>query len=121
MRRIFSATRVLAGLGVLLLALSALDSRGQALSTAGGPGSYLSVGGGVSAFQEDYGQQVIGGGVAWVFHSPWTADANFRLRAATLVGPPGPIFGSYFVGIGTRWDTTGAGLSTLPTRAPAQY
>jgi opacity protein-like surface antigen len=70
MRRFFSATRVLAGLGVLLLALSA---RGQALSTAGGPGSYLSVGGGVSAFQEDYGQQVIGGGVAWV-------DANITWR-----------------------------------------
>jgi len=63
MRRFFSATRMLTGFGVLLLALSA---RGQALSTAGGPGSYVAAGGGVSAFQEDYGQQVIGGAVAWV-------------------------------------------------------
>jgi hypothetical protein len=67
MRGTFSALRIAAGLGVLLLAQGA---RGQALSTAGGPGSYLAVGGGVSAFQEDYGQQVIGGAMAFVDMNP---------------------------------------------------
>ena len=63
--RSLPAVKIFAGFAVLLLALSALDARGQARSTAGGPGSYLAAGGGVSAFQEDYGQQVIGG--AWLF------------------------------------------------------
>jgi hypothetical protein len=53
--------------GVLLLTLTA---RGQALATAGGPGSYLAVGGGVSAFQQDYGQNWIGGGAVFVDMNP---------------------------------------------------
>ncbi len=64
------ASRICAGFGVLLLAMSALDARSQAKSTAGGPGSYLAVGGGASAFQEDYGQQVIGGAAVWVDMNP---------------------------------------------------
>ena len=68
--RLLSAKWLVAGCGVLLLALSARDSAAQALATAGGPGSYLSVGGGVSAFQEDYGQQVIGGAAMWVDMNP---------------------------------------------------
>ena len=67
MCRSLKAIGIAAGAGVLLLALSA---RGQALSTAGGPGSYLAVGGGVSAFQEDYGQQVLGGATVWVDMNP---------------------------------------------------
>lgn len=59
--------RIAACAGVLLLALGA---RGQALSTAGGPGSYLAVGGGVSAFQQDYGQNWIGGGAVFVDMNP---------------------------------------------------
>jgi hypothetical protein len=48
--------------GVALgFALAARPVRAQALPTASGPGSYVAVGGGVSAFQEDYGQKVIAG------------------------------------------------------------
>jgi hypothetical protein len=68
--RVLSAQRLFAGCVVLLLALSARDSAAQALPTASGPGSYLSVGGGISAFQEDYGQQVIGGAAVWVDMNP---------------------------------------------------
>jgi hypothetical protein len=63
--RSLTAVKISAGFAILLLVLSALDARGQAKSTAGGPGSYLAAGAGASAFQEDYGRQVISG--AWVF------------------------------------------------------
>ena len=44
----------------------------QALATASGPGSYVSVGGGYSAYQADYGQRVRGGGFAFVdVHPTW--------------------------------------------------
>src|SRR5580658_10073110 len=68
--RVLSANGLFVGCGVLLLALSARAGAAQALETAGGPGSYLSAGGGVSAFQEDYGQQVIGGAAVWVDMNP---------------------------------------------------
>jgi|GEM_PF-407226 len=41
----------------------------QALPAATGPGSFVSVGGGISAFQSDYGQRILGG--LWAF-----ADVN---------------------------------------------
>src|ERR1700761_1295385 len=63
MSRLLQTARHCAGAGVLLLALAA---HGQALSTAGGPGSYVAVGGGVSAFQQDYGHNYIGGGAVFV-------------------------------------------------------
>jgi opacity protein-like surface antigen len=66
MRRSLRAICIAAGAVVLLLTLSAHEVAAQALATASGPGSYLSAGGGVSAFQEDYGQQVIGGAAVWV-------------------------------------------------------
>jgi Outer membrane protein beta-barrel domain len=73
MRRTLSAGFIGSCGAVLLLALGTRDTVAQARSTAGGPGSYLSAGGGVSAFQEDYGQQVIGGAVVWI-------DANVTWR-----------------------------------------
>jgi hypothetical protein len=37
----------------------------QALPVLTGPGTYVGAGGGVTAFQADYGQRVLGGGVVW--------------------------------------------------------
>src|SRR5476649_1441188 len=81
--RMLSAIRLFAGCGVLLLALSARDGAAQALPTASGPGSYLAAGGGVSAFQEDYGQQVIGGAVVFVDANP-TWRYGFELEGRWL-------------------------------------
>jgi len=68
--RSVTTARLCAGFAVLLLALSARNGAAQALPTASGPGSYVSAGGGVSAFQEDYGQQKIGGAVVFVDVNP---------------------------------------------------
>ena len=70
MQRALSDKCIFACGAVLLLALSARYAAAQAMPTASGPGSYLAVGGGVSAFQEDYGQQVIGGAMAFVDMNP---------------------------------------------------
>lgn len=42
----------------------------QAVSTAGGPGSYVAVGGGVSGFQSDYGHRELGGAVLYADLNP---------------------------------------------------
>jgi len=42
----------------------------QALATATGPGTYVAVGGGASAYQVDYGQRILGGGVVWADVNP---------------------------------------------------
>jgi hypothetical protein len=42
----------------------------QALPLVTGPGTYVAVGGGVSAFQADYGQRVLGGGVVYADVNP---------------------------------------------------
>jgi opacity protein-like surface antigen len=48
------------------------QSRAQAIATATGPGSYLTVGGGVSAFNTDYGHNQIAGGYLFVdTHPQW--------------------------------------------------
>lgn len=59
----------------LLVFVCALGGRAlaQARPTATGPGMSVRAGGGVSGFQADYGQRVIGGETAWV-------DANPRWR-----------------------------------------
>ena len=120
--RSFTAKRVFAGCVVLLLALCAKDSAAQALATASGPGSYLSAGGGVSAFQEDYGRQVIGGAAAWVdvnitwryglegegrwmnFHTDeQVKEANYLGGARVMLWKPGSRFqpyGKFLAGVG---------------------
>ena len=42
----------------------------QAVSTAGGPGGYVAVGGGASGFQSDYGHRTIGGGLVYADVNP---------------------------------------------------
>lgn len=46
----------------------------QAIPAAIGPGPYVSVGGGVSAFQADYGKRVLGGGMIY-------SDMHFNSRS----------------------------------------
>jgi hypothetical protein len=58
-----------AALAMLVSFILPSDLLAQAVATASGPGSYVAVGGGISVFQVDYGQRVVGGG--WVF-----ADVN---------------------------------------------
>ena len=64
------------------LLLSGSVASGQAKATASGPGSFISVGGGASAFQSDYGRRGLGGG--WIYldmHPTWRygieAEARF--------------------------------------------
>lgn len=50
----------------ILLLCGAVGAAGQALPTASGPGSNVTVGGGVSWFQQDYGHRQIGGAYSFV-------------------------------------------------------
>jgi hypothetical protein len=56
----------------ILIALQVLcnHARAQNIPTAIGPGSYVAVGGEISAFQVDYGQRVLGGGVLFADVNP---------------------------------------------------
>lgn len=49
----------------LLLCVAAVSGSAQAIPAAIGPGPYVSLGGGVSAFQADYGKRVLGGGMIY--------------------------------------------------------
>ena len=126
MRCFLAAMRIGAGVLVLLLALGA---RGQAISTAGGPGSYLAVGGGVSAFQQDYGHNYIGGGAVFVDMNPtwrygleaearWmnyhteeqVTEANYLGGVRVMLWKPGSRFQPYAKFL------AGAGHFTFPFR-----
>jgi len=58
--------KMLRALVLMMAAGCAARSYAQALPTATGPGSYIAVGGGASAFQVDYGQRVLGGAFVFV-------------------------------------------------------
>jgi len=61
--------------------LLSLGAGGQAIPTAKGPGSYVAIGGGISAFQADYGQKVLGGGVLFVDLNPtWRVGLQGEAR-----------------------------------------
>lgn len=76
----FSAAALLVSLS---LGLSSCKLQAQARATAGGPGSYVAVGGGVSAFRTDYGQQTLGGGFVFADFQP-TWRLGFELEARSL-------------------------------------
>jgi len=62
------------GLAMLLVLLVTMKNlHAQAMPTASGGGQYIAVGGGVSGFQADYGQRILGGGFVYV-------DANATQR-----------------------------------------
>jgi hypothetical protein len=92
----------------------------QNIPTAKGPGSYLAIGGELSAFQADYGQRVLGGGVLFADLNPtWRIGLEGEARYLRfnsfeeltetnyLVGPrvmlkPGPLrpYLKFLVGAG---------------------
>jgi hypothetical protein len=94
--------------------------RAQNIPTAKGPGSYLAVGGEVSAFQVDYGQRVLGGAVLFADVNPtwrigFEAEARYLrfnqsedvTETTYLAGPrvmlkPGPLrpYVKFLVGVG---------------------
>jgi hypothetical protein len=55
---------------LLALAIGAHAIHAQALPTAIGPGTYISLGGGISAFPSDYDRRTIGGGVIFMDVQP---------------------------------------------------
>jgi hypothetical protein len=58
---------------------------GQARATASGPGSFLALGGGASAFQSDYGRQRLGGAFAFVDVQPeWRAGFELEYRRLSI-------------------------------------
>ena len=57
----------------------------QAVPTATGPGSYVAIGGGVSAFQVDYGHQDLGGGFVYIDMKPqWRIGLEGEARFLRL-------------------------------------
>jgi hypothetical protein len=129
-------------LSVALLLVSAaipIAAEAQAHPTAGGPGSYLSAGGGVSIFESDYGQRYLGGGYVNVeMHPTWRygieAEARW-LRYNTsegvtesnyLVGPlvnikqfgPAVVYGKFLVGGSRMVFPFTDGYGTFFTMAP---
>lgn len=96
------------------------DARAQNIPTAIGPGSYVAVGGEVSAFQVDYGQRVLGGAVLFADVNPtwrigFEAEARYLrfnqfedvTESTYLAGPrvmlrPGPLrpYVKFLVGAG---------------------
>jgi len=74
--------RLFAIVVILWLAKHTTLARAQALPTASGPGSYISAGVAMSAYQADYGQRVLGGTEFFVdVHPTWRygieAEARF--------------------------------------------
>lgn len=55
---------------IAALAYATPKASAQARPAAAGPDTYVAVGGGVSAFQADYGQRVLGGGVVYADVNP---------------------------------------------------
>ena len=78
MRRVWQVVMLQFALTTLLCTAA----RAQAYATASGPGSYVSVGGGASIFQADYGKQEIEGGFAYVdVHPQWRVGLEGEARS----------------------------------------
>lgn len=66
---------------ISLWCVSVLQTSAQAVATASGPGSYVAVGGGVAAFQSDYGKRGITGGFLYVDVNPhWRVGLEGEAR-----------------------------------------
>jgi hypothetical protein len=72
----------------------------QALATASGPGSYVSAGGGYSAYQVDYGQRVLGGGFVFVdVHPTWRYGFEGEARFLRMHSDEGVTQTTYLAGV----------------------
>lgn len=97
----------------------------QNIATAKGPGSYIALGGEVSAFQADYGQRVIYGGAMFAEVNPtWRYGFEGEARYLRLHGFERVTEANYFVGPRVMLNSgpmrpyikflVGAGKITLP-------
>jgi opacity protein-like surface antigen len=75
--------RLLLTAPLLALGLGGQPARSQALPTAVGPGTYLSLGGGISGFPSDYSERMIGGGVVFMDLQP-TFRYGFEAESRSL-------------------------------------
>lgn len=84
MRSLLRSTRALvAAMGFLLTTVA--TAGGQAVPTASGPGGYLSLGGGLSFFQADYGGQKLAGGFVYADSNPqWRVGLEGEARYLRL-------------------------------------
>ena len=84
----------------LLLTLDAQQVAAQARSTAGGPGSFIAVGGGASAFRSDYGQQTMAGGFLFADIQPtWRFGIELEARSLRLHNREQLTEASYLAGV----------------------
>ena len=68
-------------LSLSLLLAGVATAKAQAVATASGPGSYVAIGGGASAFQADYGQRNLAGGFVYADVSPqWRVGLEGEAR-----------------------------------------
>lgn len=93
-----------------VLSLLPLAGHGQALPTASGPGSNITLGAGLSWFQQDYGRRTIGGGFSYVeLHPQWRYGLVGEARLLRLNTSQQVTQSTYLAGIK-------AGLRPRPTR-----
>ncbi len=118
---------LLAPVAFLLLLTTTPSCSSQALATASGPGSYVSVGAGLSVFQTDYGHNRIGGAFTYIDVNPhwrvgFEGEARFLRWHANEQVTETNYLGGIRVGLWPRpqrWSPyakilAGAGEITLP-------
>ncbi len=112
---------------LLLAFASSMPAHGQAVPTATGPGSYVAIGGGISAFQTDYGRNHIAGAFAYADVNPeWRVGLEGEARYLRWHADQQVTETSYLGGVRVvlwpspkRWEPygkflAGAGEITLP-------
>jgi hypothetical protein len=108
-RGILRSALLLAGLASTSL-FASFAAFGQAIATATGPGTSVSIGGGVSVFQADYGRRVLGGGLVFADLQPhWRfgveAEARYlRLHTAEQVTETNFLAGPRVLVRSGRWQ-----------------
>jgi opacity protein-like surface antigen len=86
--------------GLVFLGMGACVAAGQALPTASGPGSNITVGGGYSGYQVDYGQRILGGGFAFVdVHPTWRYGLEGEARYLRMNADQGVTQTTYLGGL----------------------
>lgn len=94
--------------GLALLTLGMQTAAAQARSTAGGPGSFIAVGGGASAFRSDYGQQTLAGGFVFADVQPtWRFGVELEARSLRLHNAEQLTEASYLAGVRATWRPEG--------------
>ena len=80
----------------------------QARPTASGPGGFVAVGGGASAFRSDYGRQSLAGGFAFVDIQPqWRVGFELEYRSLRLNSAEQLRQSNYLAGLRATWRPNG--------------